>query len=323
MISYLLLATSAAGFMSSSPDVNPCKDAPLVAALPNIPCDEAKSQSPINITAGNNAGKLDGGLTEIEDFDAEKMCTVNVHWHLGAEHLSAGEYDHACSFDHPDLPKEGRRSLAEAITPGRMCCKGKELWESEDPLITTEYEWKYCKNMHVGLTYEVHWPHSNLGHCQSEWQFQHPFIDGVLCDATTGGVDPVTALKLIFEDEAVRIGVEAQVFTIVNSGDPHSAHAMETWHSLFGYNKQIAKDVATYKGSTTGDGADNKFCRGTGGLVTWEVDRECHMLEAATMDELCREMLKVPSDDLSPDVYPHGSRDVVDDKYADDVIDKK
>jgi len=56
--------------------------------------------------------------------------------------------------------------------------------------------------------------------------------------------------------------------------------------------------------------------------VTWEVDRECHLLEAATMDEMCRMMIVVPADDLSPDLYPHGSRDVVAHAYADDVLDK-
>ena len=59
------------------------------------------------------------------------------------------------------------------------------------------------------------------------------------------------------------------------------------------------------------------MCRGTGGMVTWHVDRDCHALEASTMDNLCRRMLVDPTDDLTADVYPHGSRDTVSPAYAD------
>ena len=30
----------------------------------------------------------------------------------------------------------------------------------------------------AGLTYEIHWPHSNLGACGTEWQYQTHFMDG-------------------------------------------------------------------------------------------------------------------------------------------------
>ena len=53
------------------------------------------------------------------------------------------------------------------------------------------------------------------------------------------------------------------------------------------------------------------MCRGTGDLVTWHVDRECHTLEASTMDEMCRRMLVISADDMSPDVIPHGARETV------------
>ena len=38
-----------------------------------------------------------------------------------------------------------------------------------------DYDWKYCKNMVVGETYEVHWPHSEMGACNTKWQYQYPF----------------------------------------------------------------------------------------------------------------------------------------------------
>ena len=80
-----------------------------------------------------------------------------------------------------------------------------------------------------------------------------------------------------------------------------------TWDVLNGWDRVAAKDVAYYQGSTTGDAVQSganagDMCRGTGNLVTWHVDRECHTLEASTMDEMCRRMLVISADDMSPDV---------------------
>ena len=47
-----------------------------------------------------------------------------------------------------------------------------------------DYDWKYCSGMHVGYTYELHWPHSNMGDCPTaanpwpKWQYQSHFMDG-------------------------------------------------------------------------------------------------------------------------------------------------
>ena len=89
-----------------------------------------------------------------------------------------------------------------------------------------------------------------------------------------------------------------------------------TWDVLNGWDRQSATDVAYYQGSTTGDAVQSGAnagdkCRGTGDLVTWHVDRECHTLEASTMDEMCRRMLVISADDMSPDVIPHGARETV------------
>ena len=76
--------------------------------------------------------------------------------------------------------------------------------------------------------------------------------------------------------------------------------------------------VAYYQGSTTGDAANNDdVCRGTGNLVTWHQDRKCHTLEASTMDEMCRRMLVISADDMSPDVVPHGARETVTNALSD------
>ena len=350
----------------SAASENPCADAPLKADLPNLPCIEAAVQSATDVTVGA-VGLLDAALDPVPDYNAAGMCTVNVHWHIGAEHRSEGErvpaasagiasrargpprvyarYDETCDFEHrrlathePSLRGAERRLAADGRV-GHMCCNAKELHDADDPLVANEYDWKYCQDMHVGMSYELHWPHSSLGHCQSEWQFQEPFMDGVLCKATIGGLDIATAVDALM-DRAASVGVEGQVFTIVNSDDPTSSDYLRpTWDALNGWDADLATDRAYYQGSTTGDAANNDDqCRGTGGVVTWHVDRECHLLEAATMDNLCRLMffaagvffsfllglatrrsrrLVVPSDDLSADVAPHGARETVTPELSD------
>ncbi|KAH8074138.1 hypothetical protein JL720_10690 [Aureococcus anophagefferens] len=312
---------------AASEAVNPCIDAalgyaPLRDDLANVPCDDAGAQSATDVTVGA-VGEMDPGLDPIEDYNAMGMCTVNIHWHIGAEHRSEGVYDETFDFDHPALHDDdahrklawtngkqrpnGRRKLAGGRV-GHMCKNAKDMHDANDPMVANEYDWKYCEGMHVGLTYEFHWPHSSLGACQTEWQYQYHFLDGVLCGATQGNVDIATASALL-SDRTHGIGVEGQVYTIVNSDD--GAHKHATWSALDGWNKELATDYAWYQGSTTGDAADNEICRGTGGLVTWHQDRQCHLLEASTMDNICRQMLVISADDMSPDVAPHGARETV------------
>ena len=306
---------------------NPCIDstgqAPLRADLGDIECEDAGAQSATDVTKGA-AGDRDPALAPIVDYNDMGMCTVNVHWHIGAEHRSEGQYDENAAFDHPnkDTYAGSHRRLASAdggMRIGHMCKAGKDLWEANDPSVknadgtVNEYDWKYCKDMHVGLTYEFHWPHSSLGACQTPWQYQYHFLDGVLCGATMGNVDIGTASQLLM-DKTHGIGVEGQVFTIVNGMGGEAIRP--TWDVLNGWDRQAAKDVAYYQGSTTGDAVQSGAhagdkCRGTGDLVTWHVDRECHTLEASTMDEMCRRMLVISADDMSPDVIPHGARDTV------------
>ena len=73
-----------------------------------------------------------------------------------------------------------------------------------------------------------------------------------------------------------------------------------------GIGARAMENDAVQSGENPGD-----KCRGTGDLVTWHVDRECHTLEASTMDEMCRRMRVISADDMSPDVAPHGARETV------------
>ena len=314
---------------------NPCIDstgqAPLRADLGDVDCEASTTgaQSATDVTKGA-AGDRDPGIAPVVDYNDAGMCTVNVHWHIGAEHRSEGQYDEAAAFDHPnkDTYAGSHRRLASSdggMRIGHMCTKGKELWEANDASVRNsdgsvkEYDWKYCKDMHVGLTYEFHWPHSSLGACQTPWQYQYHFLDGVYCAATMGGLTYAQAAAALTSDPPTAfIGVEGQVFTIVNGmgGDA----VRPTWDVLNGWDRQAIEEtkndatggVAYYQGSTTGDAANNDdVCRGTGNLVTWHQDRKCHTLEASTMDEMCRRMLVISADDMSPDVIPHGARDTV------------
>merc|ERR1711871_874295 len=109
----------------------------------------------------------------------------NVHWHLGAEHYSAGQFDEFGTS--PSVPAgtsgtetytAGRRLAYAPLRTGFQCRHYNEL----DYRFTTEYDWKYCTNTKVGETYEVHWPHSAAGMCGTPNQYQSPFYDGVFCN---------------------------------------------------------------------------------------------------------------------------------------------
>ena len=51
------------------------------------------------------------------------------------------------------------------------------------------------------------------------------------------------------------------------------------------------------------------------GVITWQVDRKCHMVSASSFDKMCADMLAM-ADDMSGDVHPHGARELVADQYA-------
>merc|ERR1711990_986498 len=167
------------------------------------------------------------------------MCPVNVHWHLGSEHISAGQYDMEYTKDASNgpatsgydarQPASGRKLLAGSGTVylgGRCGGDSNAKYNSLTDPQKTDYAWKYCKDMVVGETYEVHWPHSDMGACNTKWQYQYPFYDGVLCRlgeeaypgkgkfglGTVGGENDPLSLP-------GQIGVQGQVFVVVNDED--------------------------------------------------------------------------------------------------------
>ena len=260
--------------------------------LPNVECivdalTNVGPQAGANVTKGYNGNMLVDHVPITTPYWQNGMCAVNVHWHLGAEHLSVGEYDE--NGNGPQIEQ-----VDGGIRQGHQCTS----YDAEDPKFTRAYDWKYCRNMEVGQTYEVHWPHSAAGACGTPNQFQTPFYDGVFC---TDGV---------LTDTASQIGVQAQVFIVVND---ESYFWPDLMRGML-VDGEKGADLAMYTGSTTGDARNNQICSQYS-PITWQVDRKCHMISASSFDKLCYDMLQ-QRDDMSADTYPHGSRETVADDLA-------
>mmetsp|Transcript_5246 Transcript_5246/g.12506 ORF Transcript_5246/g.12506 Transcript_5246/m.12506 type:complete len:374 (-) Transcript_5246:274-1395(-) len=291
--------------------------------LPNIDCMLDALDDGANVTegavaagpqAGGNVTKGYNGGLEVDVVPITKpyyqagLCPVNVHWHLGTEHYSAGEYDCEASDDHRMLAEESmcgpspihdRRKLAGKARQGYQC----NLYDAEEEMFTKPYEWKYCdKSMEIGQTYEVHWPHSAAGACGTPNQFQTPFYDGVFCN-----LDMDTLLTLQAQDIASAVGVHAQVFVIVNDEDYYYPDLMKGM--VVEPDMEMGVDVAIYTGSTTGTSRDNTICSSYS-PITWQVDRKCHLISASSFDKMCADMME-QRDDMSDDLYAHGSRELV------------
>merc|ERR1712151_818276 len=119
-------------------------------------------QAGADVTAGFNGGLNAGTRTPItEPYWKSGLCPVNVHWHLGAEHRSAGQYDE--TFDAKG-PGGAARRLGEDARRGFRC----GLYDANDEKFTKQYDWLHCDaSMKVGETYEIHWPHSAAGFCNT------------------------------------------------------------------------------------------------------------------------------------------------------------
>jgi len=310
-------------------DVNPCNpddlqdpDKPEIwEALGNLHCDHADTQvqAAADVTEGSR-GLMEAKLRPIlNPFSNHGMCPVNAHWHLGAEHKNTGTFDilgEEWMADHdPDYQDEWTdvepgEEPEEPPEPGNFC----HDYDDTDPMFTTPYSWQHCEHMKVGYTYEVHWPHSNLGMCGTKWQYQSHFMNGVLCKANQNYTTPEAAVDTVFETKSTRIGVQAMVFTVVN--DP--AFDYPDWNPLDGWNPELADNIAIYQGSTTGQIDGNNDCRGTGGMVTWQVDRGCHFISAKAFDGLCEVMLEQKVE-MHKDIHPHNARETTDPSITTDM----
>ena len=293
------------------PNFNPCEGQQPFHAGPNdgyfsnVNCfrdavTQTLEQAGGNVTRGYVGGMDAGPRRPItQPYSQVGLCPVNVHWHLGAEHLSVGQYDEygtgppTTNSSGSGSSSSGRRQLAAGERRGGRC----HYYRNTDPKFTTPYNWRFCTNMKVGETYEVHWPHSAAGACGTQWQMQSPFYDGVFCRDGIITIAPLNTYQ--------KIGVQSQTFVVVNDEayyQPNLFKGMLT-------HGQHGLDMAMYTGSTTGTSRDNQVCsRFT--PITWQVDRKCHLVSASSFDKMCQDMLN-NRDDMSMDIYPHGAREVV------------
>tara|TARA_B100000519_G_scaffold44994_1_gene35849 strand:+ start:795 stop:1175 length:381 start_codon:yes stop_codon:yes gene_type:complete len=105
------------------------------------------------------------------------------------------------------------------------------------------------------------------------------------------------------------VGVQAQIFTIVND---ENYYYPDLFRGMI-VDGDKGSEITYYTGSTTGTSRDNTVCSAYS-PITWQVDRKCHIISASTFDKMCGDM-KSQRDDMSDDLYAHGSREVT----ADDI----
>jgi len=281
-------------------------------AFKNAPCkiDDvvvAMEQAGGNVTKGYTGLRETNATPITTSLFKAGLCPVNVHWHLGAEHLSEGEYDNNGSGPdghvvfHPEDDGIHSRRLADSARLGNRC----HYYNRSHTAFQTEYNWMHCSDMHVGETYEIHWPHSAAGACGTPNQYQTPFYDGVFCSKNV--------VQLVLDGIATtyeNIGVQAQVFTIIND---ESYYYPDLFRGMI-VDADFGKDMAYYTGSTTGTSRNNTVCSAYT-PITWQVDRKCHLISASSFDKMCADM-KNQRDDMSKDLHPHGSRVLVADELA-------
>jgi len=252
----------------------------------DVSCAEAtvNEQSAADVSSPFIGTKVTDAEPILTSYWQAGLCPVNVHWHLGAEHRSKGQFDE---------DGKGPATVEEWAGRGRMGFRC-QLYNKDDTKFTTKYLWQHCKHMQVGETYEVHWPHSAAGACGTINQYQSPFYDGIFCTD-----DVITSSNK-------QIGVQAQTFTIVND---EAYYYPDLFRGMI-VDGDFGKDMVFYTGSTTGDIRNNDDRCSQYTPITWQVDRKCHMVSASTFDKMCADM-KAQRDDMSSDLAPHGSRPLV------------
>merc|ERR1711945_70382 len=109
------------------------------------------------------------------------------------------------------------------------------------------------------------------------------------------------------QDVASNVGVQGQVFTIINNENyyyPDLARGM-----IVDSEHEMGIEITAYTGSTTGTTRNNEVCSAYT-PITWQVDRKCHLISASSFDKACADM-KQMRDDMSGDTHPHGARELV------------
>ena len=125
-------------FATASPPDGPNECEGKKPDLPNLQCiidqiQQTGEQSGTNVTEGYQGDRNTSAVPITVPYYQAGLCPVNVHWHLGTEHLSVGEYDETGTG--PSDVNE-RRRLAGETRLGYQC----KLYDETDARFTTEYD---------------------------------------------------------------------------------------------------------------------------------------------------------------------------------------
>merc|ERR1711953_200690 len=137
------------------------------------------------------------------------------------------------------------------------------------------------------------------------------FYDGVFCNWNDAAAQAVTSDA---QNLVNAVGVQSQVFVIVNDEDYYYPDLMRGMIVDRDHPDQYGKDIAVYTGSTTGTSRNNTVCSQYA-PITWQVDRRCHKISASSFDKMCADM-KQQRDDMTGDLAAHGSRVLVADSLT-------
>merc|ERR1719282_1451220 len=102
-----------------------------------------------------------------------------------------------------------------------------------------------------------------------------------------------------------QVVVQGQVFQIVQ-GAATVDDMLHGW-SVVGHDNSVM-----YSGSTTGPSHNNEVCSPY--VISWHVDLKCHQVSPESFDNLCKQMNDLYK--LEKDLYPHGSRKIVDQAFV-------
>lgn len=192
----------------------------VAAATPSTPCLEAEPQAPRDVSDGAVGHRVPKLNVISWDQIYNNLTHVNTHFHLGAEHRSAGEYDIV----------QTNKAVGGA-TPGLFCSTS-----ALQPQQLSSYNFQYCKDVKVGETYELHWVHSSNG----------VSVGAGLGGAFQRGLNPGVA-------------VQAQVYTVVNDANNLNDNLMRQFDRSIAPNADIKYYMGSTTGGSYDDTTCSPF----------------------------------------------------------------
>lgn len=332
-------------------DDNYCAD--MNPKINNVDCVHVPGpQAGANVTKGYIGGMEVNVTANLKNYWQSSMCPVNVHWHLGAEHYSIGEYDENGDGPHgniglepkseSDEPDEyhdggaGHYGTEDGTTDGNV--PGHLDWANmtddeidtrnlagDDHKVRAGFRCHHYDPNDQKFTTEYEWKHCigmEVGETyEVHWPHSAAGACGTVNQYQTPFYDgvfcnlPMETFQEVAKDPqniANAVGVQAQIYTIVNDESYFYPDMIRGW--IVDEVDEMGQDIAYYTGSTTGTSRNNEICSAYT-PITWQVDRKCHMISASSFDKLCYDM-KLQRDDMSNDLHAHGARELVKDSLV-------